>query len=108
MEEKRMMTTLEAYAQHGSTSYKPINPLRFAEILRGDIPTKSEKVSVCQGLTEMHASAISGEHADYLAKDVSMTRPALEARCQQLCGCALGELAFPEQLPQLPRMTSKK
>lgn len=100
---KRNMTTLEAYAQHGSTSYGKIEPGRFAEIAKGAAPTKSEKVRVCQGLTEMPASAISGRHADQLARELGITPAALHTRCLELCECELGENSFPENLPKPPR-----
>lgn len=58
------MTTLQAYAAHGPVSYDEISAERFAEILKGAIPSSGEKVSVCQGLTEMPASSINRESAD--------------------------------------------
>lgn len=92
------MTTLQAYAAHGSVSYGEISAERFAEIVRGDSPTQDEKVSVCQGLTEMHAASINQNTANELAVE----REALEARCQELCGVAMGERAFPADLPAPP------
>ncbi|TVP71695.1 MAG: hypothetical protein EA339_08650 [Rhodobacteraceae bacterium] len=100
------MTTLQAYAAHGSVSYGEIGAERFAEIVRGDAPTHSEKVSICQGLTEMHAASINQNSADELAAELGMTRTALEARCQELCGVALGANAFPTYLPEPPKLIS--
>ncbi len=99
------MTTLQAYAAHGSTSHGEISPERFAEIVRGDTPTAGEKISVCQGLTEMHATSINRDVAAELAAEISVTRAALEARCQKLCGVALGANAFPADLPAPPKLT---
>lgn len=100
---KRTMTTLEAYAQHGSTSYGKIESGRFAEIVKGATPTTSEKVRVCQGLTEIPSHAISGRHADELAKELGISSAALKARCLELCECEPGENSFPENLPEPPR-----
>ena len=99
------MTTLQAYAAHGSVSYGEISPNRFAEIVRGDTPTAGEKVCVCQGLTEMHATSIGRDVAGELAAEIGVTRAALDARCQQLCGVALGANAFPPNLPVPPKFT---
>lgn len=99
------MTTLQAYAAHGSVSYGEISPERFAEIVRGDTPTTGEKISVCQGLTEMHATSIGRDVARELAAEVGATRAELEARCQELCGVALGANAFPPDLPAPPKLT---
>ncbi|TQM93618.1 hypothetical protein [Roseinatronobacter monicus] len=99
------MTTLQAYASHGSTSYGEISPGRFAEIVKGDTPTAGEKVSVCQGLTEMPTTSINRDVAGELAVEVGVTRAALDARCQQLCGGALGAYAFPAVLPLPPKLT---
>lgn len=107
MRKQRWMKTIEAYAAHASTSYEKVDPARFVEILTGSAPTKSEKVRVYQGLTEVSAGAISGAHADELACDLGMTRTVLEARCQQLCECATGANAFPEELPEQPLRTPK-
>ncbi|WFE75256.1 hypothetical protein [Roseinatronobacter sp. S2] len=96
------MTTLQAYAAQSSVSYGEISEERFAEIVRGDAPTQSEKVSVCQGLTEMHAASINQNSANELAAELGMTRAALEARCQELCGVAMGAHAFPAELPVPP------
>jgi len=56
-----------------------ISAARCAEVVRGDAPTTGERVRVCQSLTEMHA--------------------AVEARCRELCGVAMGAHAFPAELP---------
>lgn len=101
------MTTLQTYAAHGSTSYGEISPERFAEIVRGDTPTPGEKVSVCQGLTEMHATSINRNVADELATEIGVTHAALDARCQDLCGVALGANAFPANLPPPPKLPPK-
>ena len=101
---KRRMSTVEAYALHASISYGQIDPARFAEIVTGDPPSKSEKTRVCQSLTEMHADAISGADAVALADELGITRKALEARCQQLCGCCLGAHAFCEIPPPSKRL----
>lgn len=101
------MTTLQACAAHGSTSYGEITAVRFAEIVRGDTPTPDERLCVCQGLTEMHATSIGRDVADELAIEIGVTRAALEARCQQLCGVALGANAFPLDLPAPPSLTPK-
>jgi len=98
------MTTLQAYAAHGSTSHGEISPERFAEIVRGDTPTAGEKVCVCQGLTEMHATPIGRDVAGELAAEIGATRAELEARCQELCRVALGANAFPEALPAPPKL----
>lgn len=98
------MMTLQAYAAHGSTSYGEISAARFAEIVRGDAPTPDERLSVCQGLTEMHATSIGRDVADELAAEIGVTRAALEARCQELCGVALAANAFPEALPAPPKL----
>lgn len=100
------MTTLQAYAAHGSTSYGEISAARFAEIVRGDAPTPGEKVSVCQGLAEMHATSIGRDIADELAIEIGVTRAALEARCRELCGVAIGAHAFPPDLPAPPKLIS--
>lgn len=105
---KRWMTRIEAYAHHGSISYGQISPERFVEIVKGSVPTVGEKVRVCQGLTETHASSINCENADELAKELGVTREALEVRCEELCGRAMGEHAFPEKLPDPPRLLGKK
>lgn len=102
-QKKRGMTRIEAYAHHGSISYGKISPERFSDIVKGSVPTKGEKVRVCQGLTETHARSINRENADDLAVELEMTREALEARCQELCGCALGAHAFPGQLTSPPK-----
>ena len=94
MRKRRRMTTIEAYAAHTSTSYGKIDPARFVEILMGSEPSKSEKVRVCEGLTKVSASAISGEHADKLASELGITRASLEARCRQLCGRTMGQTRF--------------
>lgn len=99
------MTTLQAYASHASTSYDEISAARFAEIVRGDTPTAGEKVSVCQGLTEMHATSINRDVAVELAAEIGVTRTALDARCRELCGVALGANAFPPDLPPPPKLT---
>lgn len=99
------MSTLQAYAAHGSVSYGEISPKRFAEIVRGDTPTKEEQVSVCQGLTEMHATSIGRDIAGELAAETGITRATLDTRCQQLCGVALGSNAFPANLPAPPKLT---
>lgn len=99
------LTTLQAYAAHGSTSYGEISATRFAEIVRGDTPTAGEKVSVCQGLIEMHTTSIGRDVAGELAAEIGVTRAALDARCQQLCGVALGANAFPADLPAPPKLT---
>lgn len=105
---RRQMTNLEAYAAHGSVSYDEISAERFASILKGATPTTGEKVSVCQGLTEMPAASINRESADELAVEVGMTRAALEARCHELCGVAMGANAFPVDLPAPPELTPRK
>lgn len=99
------MTTLQAYAAHGSVSYGEISAERFAEIVKGDVPTTGERVSVCQGLTEMHAASINGNSADELAAELGMARADIEARCRELCGVALGAHAFPTELPKPPQLT---
>lgn len=99
------MKTLDAYAAHGSVSYGDISAARFAEIVRGDVPTTGERVSVCQGLTEMHATSINRESADELAAELGMTRAEIEARCRELCGVAMGAHAFPAELPEPPDLT---
>ena len=101
------MTALESYAHRGSISYGPISPERFAEIVKGAQPENGETSRVCQGLTETHASSINREAANDLAKELGMTRAALEARCQELCGERLGESAFPAELPLPPRLWQK-
>lgn len=98
------MTTLQAFAAHGSVSYDEISPERFAQIVMGDAPTPGEKVSVCQGLTEMHATSINRDVAGELSAEIGVTRAALGARCQQLCGVALGANAFPADLPAPPKL----
>lgn len=102
---RRRMTTLQAYAGHGSTSYGEISADRFAEIVRGDTPTKEEQVSVCQGLTEMHTNSIGRDVAGELAVELGMTRTALETRCRELCGVAMGAHSFPAKLPVPPKLT---
>ncbi len=99
------MTTLRAYAAHGSVSYGDISAARFGEIVQGDTPTTGERVSVCQGLTEMHAASVNRESADELAAELGMTRAAVEARCRELCGVAMGAHAFPAELPPPPELT---
>lgn len=99
------MTTLQAYAAHGSTSHGEISAARFTKIVRGDTPTAGEKVSVCQGLTEMHATSIGRDVAGELAVEIGITRAGLEARCRELCGVALGANAFPADLPAPPKLT---
>ena len=99
------MKTLDAYAAHASVSYGDISASRFAEIVRGDVPTTGERISVCQGLTEMHATSINCESADELAAELGMTRAEIEARCQQICGVAMGAHAFPAELPKPPDLT---
>lgn len=101
---RRRMTTLQAFAAHGSVSYGEISAERFAEIVQGDTPTTGERVSVCQGLTEMHASSINRDSADELAAELGMTRSAVEARCRELCGVAMGAHAFPAELPVPPTL----
>lgn len=103
--DRQRMTTVEAYAAHGSVSYGDISARRFAEIVRGDAPTTGERVSVCQGLTEIHASSVNRESADELAAELGMTRAAIEARCRELCGVAMGANAFPSELPAPPDLT---
>lgn len=105
---RRRMTTLQAYAAHGSVSYDEISAKRFAEILKGGTPTTGEKVSVCQGLTEMPTPSINRESADELAAEVGITRATLEARCHELCGVKMGANAFPVDLPAPPELTPRK
>lgn len=100
------MTTLQAYAAHGSTSYGEITAARFAEIVRGDTPTPDERLCVCQGLTEMHATSVGRDMAGELAAEIGATRAELEARCQELCGVALAANAFPADLPAPPKLIS--
>ncbi|MBQ2262406.1 MAG: hypothetical protein II336_13665 [Loktanella sp.] len=100
-----LMTTLQAYAAHGSTSYAEVTAARFSEIVRGDTPTTAERVSVCQGLTEMPTTSINRDVAGELSAEIGVTRAALDARCQQLCGVALGANAFPADLPAPPKLT---
>jgi len=90
---------------HGSVSYGEISAGRFAEIVRGDAPNTGERVSVCQGLTELHASSVNRESADELAAELGMTRANIEARCRELCGVAMGANAFPAELPVPPELT---
>jgi len=99
------MTTLQACAAHGSVSYGEISAERFADIVQGDTPTKGERISVCQGLTKMHATSVGRDVAGELAAEIGVTRAALDARCQQLCGVALGANAFPPDLPAPPKLT---
>ena len=94
------MAILGAHALHSSCSYGENTPEPFAEIVKGDVPTAGEKVSVCQGRTEMHAASINRESADDLATELGMTRAALGARCQELCRAAMGAHAFPATLPR--------
>lgn len=104
---KRWMTRVESYAHHGSISYGEISPERFAEVVKGDTPTIGEQVRVCQGLTESPARPLNRENANELAGELEITREELEARCQELCGCAMGAHAFPEELPLPPRLMGK-
>lgn len=101
---RRRMTTLQAYAAHGSVSYGEISVERFAEIMKGAAPTTGEKVRLCQGLTEMHAASINRLSADELAAELGLTRAAVDARCYELCGVALGANAFPTELPVPPAL----
>ncbi|PZX35806.1 hypothetical protein LY56_03587 [Roseinatronobacter thiooxidans] len=56
------MTTLQAYAAHGSVSHGAISVERFAEIMKGAAPTTGETVRVCQGLTESNRPIVTAVH----------------------------------------------
>lgn len=99
---RRQMTILQAYAAHSSVSYGEISAERFAEIVKRAAPTTGEKVSVCQGLTEMHAVSINRDMAAELAEELGLSRAAVEARCRELCGAGMGAHAFPAELPVPP------
>ena len=92
------MTTVQAYAAHGSVSYGEISAERFAEIVKGDVSTTNKRVSVCQGLTEMRASSINRDSTDEVAAEIGITRADIEARCREPCGVAMGAHAFPQEL----------
>jgi hypothetical protein len=81
---RRRMTTLEAYAQHGSVSYGEIGAARLSEILRGARPDADERASVVQALTEM-----PGSSAHDLAAELGMTYASLNDRAVTLCGRGL-------------------
>lgn len=80
----RKMTTLEAYAQHGSVSYGEISAARLSEILCGATPDADERASVVQALTEM-----PGSSAYDLAAELGMTYASLNDRAVSLCGRGL-------------------
>lgn len=84
MRAHRKMTTLEAYAQHGSVSYGEINAARLSEILCGATPDADERASVVQALTEM-----PGFSAYDLAVELGMTYASLNDRAVVLCGRGL-------------------
>lgn len=84
MSTRRKMTTLEAYAQHGSVSYGEIDAKRLSEILYGADLHADERASVSQALMEM-----PGSSAHDLAAELGMTYDSLNDRTVAICGRGL-------------------
>lgn len=82
---KRRMTVLAMYAQHGSCSYGEISAARLRSILHGDTPTDAERVRFEQAMLEMPADSVPD-----LAAEIGMTAAEIEKRTIALCGHAPG------------------
>jgi len=78
------MTTLDAYAMHGSTSYGLLEAERLREILLGNPPARREEPCVYQALMEM-----PGKCAHDLAAELGIPYDRLLARTVELCGQGL-------------------
>ncbi len=78
------MTTLEAYAMHGSVSYGLLEADRLRDILLGSPPVPQEEPRIYQALMEM-----PGKCAHDLAAELGLSYQQLSARTIDLCGQGL-------------------
>ena len=83
--DKKRMTVLAMYAQHGSCSYGEISAARLRSILHGDTPTDAERVRFEQAMLEMPADSVPD-----LAAEIGMTAAEIEERTIALSGHAPG------------------